>query len=409
MEQERPLTTPDVRTVRHELSLRSLFSVLAIAAGLWLLLQVWPIILLLIIALILAGTVSPIVAWLEQHHVKRPAALGLILLTLLLAVAGLGALVLPALLTQVSTLIANVPVIQKQLADYLVTVPVLARSAAAVRAVQPEHVLTPLAAYLLTFTAAAAQGVILGLTTVVLAFYLLADPEHIKGFTFALLPRRFHLRAARILVDMEVVVGGYVRGQVLTSLLIGLFVFAILWIAGTPSPLALAVFAAFADLIPFVGAVLVLAPAVLATLPHGVLPALLVGLALVAYLEVESHILIPRIYGQTLRLSSLAVVLALLIGGQLLGIVGALLALPLAAGLRVVIEQLRIDLPGEQPGEATQQALDAQAEAIYAAQTEGIPAIEAAEVATLMAEQGQEEELAATGDIEVLIEARDAI
>jgi predicted PurR-regulated permease PerM len=407
MERNQPLTDPHVRTMRHELSLRSLFSVLAIAAGLWLLLRVWPIILLLIIALILAGTVSPVMAWLEQQHVKRAVALGLILLMLLFAVVGLGALVLPALFTQVSLLLANTPVIQKQLADYLVTMPGLARSAATVRAVQPEQLLAPLATYAFTFTKAAAQVVILGLTTVVLAFYLLVDPQGIKGFAFALLPRRFHLRAARILLDMEVVVGGYVRGQVLTSLLIGLFVFAILWLAGTPSPLALAVFAALADLIPFIGAALALVPAVLATLPHGVLPALLVGLAIGAYLEVESHILIPRIYGQTLRLSSLAVVLALLIGGQLLGIVGALLALPLAAGLRVVVEQWRIDLPGEQPGEATQQALDAAAEASYAAQTEGRPAIEAAELATVMAEQEQAEDLAAPGHGQLPLEARD--
>jgi predicted PurR-regulated permease PerM len=407
MQRAGPLTDPAVRTLRHELSLRSLFSVLAIAASLWLLCQVWPIILLLIVALILAGTVSPIMAWLEQHHVKRAAALSLILLTLLFAVVGLGALVLPALLTQVSTLITNVPVMQQQLADYLVTLPGLARSAAAVRAVQPEYLLTPLAASVLIFTAAAARGVIFGLTTVVLAFYLLADPQRIKGFAFALLPRRFHLRAARILVDMEAVVGGYVRGQVLTSLLMGLFVFAILWVARTPSPLALAVLAAFADLIPLVGAVLVLAPPVLATLPQGVLPALLVGFAIVAYLQVENQILIPRIYGQTLRLSSLAVLVALLIGGQLLGIVGALLALPLAAGLRVVIEQLRIDLPGEQPGEATQQTLDAAAEASYAEQTAGVSALEAAAVATLMAEQEQAEELAAPGPIEVPVEVCD--
>jgi predicted PurR-regulated permease PerM len=407
MEQNMLRDDPHPRTVHHELSLRSIFSIIAIAAGLWLLVQIWQIILLLIIALILAGTVSPLVSWLERHHVTRTVALGLVLLVFVCAIAGLGALVVPALVTQIGALVANAPTIQGRLAGYLASLPALAGNAGAVRDAQPARLLEPLAAYALTFAGAAAQVVILGLTTVVLTCYLIADAQRVKGFAFALLPRRFHLRAARILLDMETVVGGYVRGQALTSLLIGLFVFAVLWLVGTPAPLALAVFAAFADLIPFVGGVLVLVPVVLATLPLGAVPTVLVALLITTYMQVESHILIPRIYGQALRLSPLAVLVALLIGGQLLGIVGALLALPIAAGLRVLVEQLRIDLPGEQPGEVAQRTLDAEAEAVYAEQTKGVSALDAAGLAIVMAEQAQEDEPVAAERVELPVEERD--
>ncbi len=391
---------PRIRIVRHELSLRSVFSVLAILAGLWLVWRIWQILLLLIIALVLAGTLSPIVGWLARHHVRRTWGLGLLLLLLVGAIAGVGALVVPAFVTQISSLVASGPSIQTHLANYLLAVPALAKGADVIRGIGAERLVAPLGAYALTFAGAAATVLVLGLTTVVLAFYLLADAERVKGFIFALLPRRFHLRSARIFLDMETVVGGYVRGQVLTSVLIALFVFIILWIAGTPNPLALAVVAAFADLIPFVGGALVLLPAGLATLTQGALPAALVCLALVGYFQLESHILVPRIYGQVLRLSPLAVVIALLIGGELLGIVGALLALPFAAGFRVVAEQLRIELPGEQPAEGTQQVLDAQAEARYAQQTEGVSAVAAAEIATVIAEQEQEHEQALTSQLE---------
>jgi putative heme transporter len=404
MKRDRLRADPPMRIIRHELALRSVFSVLAIAVGLWLLVQIWQIILLFVIALILAGTLSPILGWLEQHHMPRTVALGLILVVLVVGIVGLGALVIPALVTQVGILATDAPTMQGRVAGYLASIPVLASSANAVRSFQPQQLLEPLATSALSFAGVAAGGIILGLTTVVLAFYLIADPQRVKGFFFALLPRRFHLRAARILLDMEAVVGGYVRGQALTSLLIGIFVFVVLWIAGTPAPLALAVLAAFADLIPFVGGVLVLAPAVLATLTAGVVPALIVAVLIIAYLQVESHILIPRIYGQTLRLSPLAVLVALLIGGQLLGIIGALLALPIAASLRVVVEQLRIDLPGEQPGEDAQRALDAEAEALYAEQTEGISALDAAGVATSMAEEALDEEQSVIGQVELPIE-----
>ncbi len=395
---------PSLRIIRHEFSLRSIFSILAIAVGLWLMVLLWQIILLLVIALILAGTLSPVLVWLERHHIPRTIALGLILVVLVFGIVGLGALVIPALLTQVGVLATSAPTMQGQVADYLDSVPLLARSANAVRSFQPQQVLEPLAASALSFAGVAAEGIILGLTTVVLAFYLIADPQRVKGFFFALLPRHFHLRAARVLLEMEVVVGGYMRGQALTSLLIGIFVFVVLWIVGTPAPFALAVFAAFADLIPFVGGALVLAPAALATLTVGVVPALIVAVVTIAYMQVESHILIPRIYGQTLRLSPLAVLVALLIGGQLLGIIGALLALPIAASIRVLIEQLRIDLPGEQPGEEAQREHDAEAEAIYAEQTEGVSALDAAAVATSMAEEALEDEQVEAGRVEVPIE-----
>jgi len=408
MERDQPRADPPTRIIRHELALRSAFSILAIAAGIWLLVQIWQIILLLIMALILAGTVSPIVSWLERRHLPRAIALSLLLVVLVLVIAGLGALVIPALVTQVGALATSAPTIQGRLADYLASVPALARSAAAVRSAQPQQLLEPLAASALVFAGAAAEVVILGLTTVVLAFYLIADAQRVKGFTFALLPRRFHLRAARILLEMEVVVGGYVRGQALTSLLIGIFVFAVLWLVGTPAPLALAVLAAFADLVPLVGGVLVLAPAMLASLSLGVVPTVIIALLITAYMQVEGHILIPRIYGQSLRLSPLAVLVALLIGGQLLGIVGALLALPIAASLRVLVEQLRIDLPGEQPAEQAQRTLDAQAEAVYAEQTEGVSAREAVAVATSMAEEAQEEGQVAPGRVELPIEPRGA-
>lgn len=396
------------RTIRHELSLRTVFSIIAIAAGLWLLVQIWPILLLLIVALVLAGTLSSLIVWLERHRVTRAVSLGLVLLALVAAVAGLGVLIIPALVTQISGLITEAPAIQLRLAAYLASLPGLAGTAAAVRDASAEGVLAPLSGYAVLIASAAAQVVILSLTTVVLAFYLLADHERVRGFAFALLPRHFHLRAARILLDMETVVGGYVRGQALTSLLMGLFVYVVLRVAGTPNALAIAVFAALADLVPFVGALLILVPAVLATLPLGILPAALVAMAIGVYLQVEGNLIIPRIYGQSLRLSPFAVVVALLVGGQLLGIIGALLALPLAAGLRVVVEQLRIDLPGEQPGEAAQRQEDAAAEASYAAQTAGVSALDAAELATSIAAQEQQEQLAETRRVEVPIEEQGA-
>lgn len=402
-------TDPRVQTVRIELSLRSVFTILAIAASLWLLARIWQILLVLVIALVLAGSLSPVVDWLERRRVRRGLALTLVFLSLLLAVVGLGFLVIPALIVQFTDLIAAAPDLWDRAVEQLRRVPPLVPLADRAQTITDAELassLAPIGTQALSYADDVLGVIAYGVTIVVLAFYLIADRERIQGFIYALIPRHYHLRTARVLLDMEAVVGGYVRGQVFTSLLIAAFVFAFLSGVGVPNALALALLAAFFDVIPFIGGLLVTAPAVLAALPLGVVPAIIVWAGISAYQEFESRLLVPRIYGQTLRLSPVAVVVALLIGGQLLGIIGALLALPIAAGLRVLVTDLRIELPGEQPGEAAHRAVEEQAEAFYAEQVAGKSAVEAAVTATALAEQMQEDDLAATGLVEVPIEER---
>ncbi len=395
-----------VRTVRFEIAPRSIFLILAIAGGILLLARLWQIILILIVALVLAGTFSPVVTWLERHRVPRALALGIILIALLGVIVGLGALIIPAFAHQFGTISADAPRIQARLADFAARVPPLAGQADAIRTAQPDRLLTPVGNYVLKSAGAAAQLVVLGFTTVVIAFYLIADHERVKGFLFALLPRPYHVRTARVLLDMETVVGGYMRGQAITSLSIGVFAFILLQIVGVPAALPLGILAAFADLIPLVGPVLAVAPCVLFALTVGPLKAVIVLVALVIYHQFESHLLLPRVYGQSLRLSPLAVIVALLVGEQLLGIVGALLALPMAAGIRVLIENYRIELPGELPGEREERVEEADAELAYATQTQGTSSVESAMMATEIAEQLQEVTEAETGEAEVPIEER---
>jgi hypothetical protein len=96
-------------------------------------------------------------------------------------------------------------------------------------------------------------------------------------------------------------------------------------------------------------------------------------------------VIVPRIYGQALRLSSAVVVIALLMGGKVGGIIGALLALPIAAALRMLVEELRVDMPGDDTDDPRLRARDARAEKIYARATAGASPEEAAAVATEIA------------------------
>jgi predicted PurR-regulated permease PerM len=211
-----------------------------------------------------------------------------------------------------------------------------------------------------------------------------------QGTVYAIVPRDYHMRLARILQNLETIVGGYMRGQLITSVAIGVFTYLLLVICGVPNALSLALFAAVVDVIPFIGGLLATAPAVLVALSKGLPTGLVVLLTLFIYQEFENRILVPRVYGRALRLAPATVVLALLAGGLLLGVIGALLALPIAAGLQMMLEELRVELPGDDSDDRVAQARDAKTEATYERMSAGATAPEAGQIAKNLAHEIRE-------------------
>ena len=193
------------------------------------------------------------------------------------------------------------------------------------------------------------------------------------------------MRLARILQNMETIVGGYMRGQLITSAAIGVFTFLLLLICHVPNALSLALLAAVVDVIPFIGGVMVITPAVLSALPLGLPIAGVVLAALLVYMEFENRILVPRVYGHVLRLSSTVVILALVAGATLMGVMGALLALPIAAGLLMILKELRVEMPGDDSVDRSERARDAKTEATYEQMSAGTTAPEAGQIAKNLA------------------------
>ena len=99
--------------------------------------------------------------------------------------------------------------------------------------------------------------------------YVMIDRDRLRGGLFAVIPRTQHIRLSRVLLNLESIVGGYIRGQVLTSVFMGVFVFGLLTACRVPNAIALAVFAGLADVLPYVGVFLSVGPAVVAALPSG--------------------------------------------------------------------------------------------------------------------------------------------
>ncbi len=182
------------------------------------------------------------------------------------------------------------------------------------------------------------------LFVLVLALYLVVDGERVYGWLARYLSPVQQIRVRRAMPEVVTIVSGYVVGQTITSLLFGIFAFAVLVLADVPGALLLAVLAGVLDAVPLVGVPAATIPAVLLALTVS-LPRAAVVLGLyVAYQQVENYLIVPRIYGKSLRVSSIGILLAVVVGGQLLGIVGILLALPLAAAIPVIERIWREDV-----------------------------------------------------------------
>jgi predicted PurR-regulated permease PerM len=386
-------TSSTVTVHRIEISYKTILAVAFTVGGIWLLGILMPIVVVLVTALILTGTLSPFVRWLHDHGVDRTLAIAIVFLACAALIGGIGLLTVPSLLSQVGDTLSNLPRLQKSLALKLEASHFTAPLADAVRAFKPKGVLAHIdAASAVDASLDVVEVIGYGATAVVLAIYFIADSERTRGALFALFPRRYHVRLARVMLNLETIVGGYMRGQVITSIAIGVFTFGLLSVVRVPNAVALAGFAAVTDVVPFVGGLLATTPAVLMALTRNTATGVIVLGVMVGYQELETRVIVPRVYGRALRLSSAVVVIALLAGGKLGGIVGALLALPIAAALRMLIEELRVEMPGDDTDDPQRRARDARAERKFERETAGATPEEAAAVATDIAAAARKSE-----------------
>lgn len=355
----------------------------------WLFLHLWPVVLVVVVALMVVGALNPVVKWLERHKIRRHVAIGLVFLGLFLASAGFMALTVPKLVSQLTALVQDLPNLQRQAADSLAASNYTSSLAPSVRDAKWPELLPNLAKAGLAYSPDVIAGLGYCAVSLFLGLYLLLERDRLRGAAFSLLPRTAHVRLSRVLLNLEVIVGGYLRGQVITSVIAAGFTFAVLTVAHVPSAIAIAAFAGIADILPYVGSFLACGPAVLAALSQSTTSAIVVLIVLAAYQEFESRVIVPQLYGKVLRLPAAVIMVSLLIGGKLLGIVGALLALPIAAGIRMMVSELRVELPGDNTDGAGERAHDAEAEREFERRTAGLSAERSAAIAMEIAEEQQ--------------------
>ncbi|HEX8603888.1 MAG TPA: AI-2E family transporter [Pseudoduganella sp.] len=377
------------RTLRIEIAPSTIAAIVSVGLAIALLTQLVPVILVLVTGLMLVGTLSPAVAWLERRNVGRLTAIAIVFAALLAVVGALAVFTVPAFVMQVGSLVAQEPLLRKKLVAFLASYPLTHSLAEGLRHLQYGELFKSYSTEALAFSRNLFELAAYGAGAIFLALYIMIDRDRLRGALFAVVPRAHHMKLSRIMLNLETIVGGYVRGQIVTCAMMALFLFIVLSACGVPNAIALAAFGGIADVLPFVGIFLTMIPAVLAALAVGGVAATVVFVLLLCYEEFESRVLMPVIYGRALRLPSSIVLFALITGGTLYGIGGALLALPVAATLLMLAEELKLELPGEtaQPDDETAERNDIINEAEYLRRTGGMTAAASAGVALEISEE----------------------
>jgi predicted PurR-regulated permease PerM len=321
--------------------------ILSAAAVLTFIYLAWHVITWLLISLFLALALNPAVDSFERRGLRRGWASFIVFFLALAAFAALGALVIPPLIDQIDTFISDVPDLIDDLIAGRGSLGFLQEDYQLVDRVR-DAIEEQGAGGVLGLTTAGieiARGIVSFIVGVVaisfLTFFMLLEGPRLVARFHAFLPDHLRPRWERVAGDIYRTVGGYVTGNLVISLIAGLISAVVLFALGSDYAVALAVVVAVLDLVPLAGATL--AAVIVSTVGFielGWVKGLILVLFFVVYQQLENHILQPVIYGRTVQLSPLTVLVAVLIGAELVGILGALAAIPTAGIIQAVAREI---------------------------------------------------------------------
>jgi predicted PurR-regulated permease PerM len=332
----------------------ALFTAAVVLGAFFLLWQVRTFIGWFVIALFLAAVLNPAVNWLQRRHrlMKRPIAIALTYLGVLVALLLVVGIFLPVLTDQINGFIKFVTTAANAPEGPTEYIKGLAKDNGLGGLFQRfsdqlDELRKQLGGVLQNLLSASGQiaislaGLLAALATVLtLTFFLLLGSERYVNAGVGLFPERHQPLVRRLLSQSAGAISGYITGNLAISVICGITTFIVLLLLGMPYAAPLALLVAVLDLIPLVGATLGGALLVIVGLFVEPWKAVVLLVFVLVYQQVESNFLQPMVYSKAVQLNGLVILIALLVGGQLLGIPGALLAIPVAEIIRIVVTEL---------------------------------------------------------------------
>ena len=314
--------------------------------ALWTLYLIRSPLLLFYVCVLIATGLSPIVRWIERRRpvgrrrLPRPVAILLIYAAVLGAIAGIAAMIVQPLIQQSRQFWKELPNLLDQIQRRLMSWGVISPDTSLKELLQQ----APGSADAVTMVLGTLWGFVGGMfgfiTILLLTFYLLVESQGIFDFLIRLLPRERRQKVAEVSALVTTKVSAWLGGQILLGFIIGTTTAIGLALMGVPYFYLLALIAGVGEMIPIVGPIISAIPAI--AVAFTVSPGLALGVTafFFAQQQLENAVLVPKVMGQTVGLGAVTVITSLIVGGELLGIVGALLAVPTAAIVKVLVEEM---------------------------------------------------------------------
>ncbi len=331
-------------------AIRIVIVAIAVVVALWLLVTLRGIVLEVLVAVILASGLRPPVERLHRSGVPRGAAVLLIYAGFIILVALFGVLVVPPVLDEINDVILHAPEYGDWASQWLADLqqrfpslpPLDQQLAAQVRGLGSQiGALAAQALVVARFALSVFSTVASSFLLLLITLYLIVDGPRIREYFLSFLDPSRRERVRSVADRIGVRMGGWLLGQLTLSASVGAVTFVGLSVLGVPGAVLLALVAAVGEAIPMVGPILSAVPAILVALTQSPLLALLTAVMYLGVQQVENNFLVPRIMGRAVELHPLAVVLSLLVGAELMGVPGAIVAVPVAAAISVLLDEVR--------------------------------------------------------------------
>ncbi len=324
-----------------DISIWTIIKVVLVFLGLFFLWFIRDIILLLLITWVLVTILHPTVERLKRNGVPRILGTTLVYILLFAILATIISLISPSLIQQTEQLLIRWPYyidnfspIYDSFRDYVANMGLNTQTTS--------EILTPLTGSVYGFTLNFISGLVSAIIVLVISFYVLIEEDAIKTFWVSLFPTDKKHQVIEILNKITKSWGAWIRGRLILSLIIGILTYIGLLILNIPYALTLAFIVALLDFIPYVGPILAVIPIlILAFVANGWLSAILAVTYVFLMEQLEAIVFAPKIMQKTVGISPVTVIVSVLIGAKIFGIIGIILAIPIAAVVVIIFDEWR--------------------------------------------------------------------
>ncbi len=332
-------------SVNVNITTLSLVKVVVFILVLWFLFLIKEVLAILFVAIILASAFDPWVDFLQRKKIPRSVSILMIYIILLSVVSLVVVVLVPPIVEQVKQLVNNFPDFYEKIIRgfeyfqaFTVQHGLLEDGAKAIESL--ESGVSKAAGGVFSTITGFFGGIISFFLILVITFYMTVEEEAMKRTLRAIVPAKYFPFINQLITKMQKKIGTWLQAQLVLSLIVGVLCYIGLFILRVDYALILALIAALGELVPYIGPIIGAVPAVFLAFAQSPTKAVLVIILYFVIQQLENHILVPKIMQKAVGLNPIVSISALLVGVKIGGIVGALLAIPVATALSVLLQSI---------------------------------------------------------------------